>query len=114
MLPDGRYTVSLRYQDALFNLAAQAGATNALVVLEPLRFYPVSLAYTNGVFELEFSNNLPTGLGFNYDLLNSSNLYTPLTDWTDLGPVTETPPGHFQFQGTPTNSPEEFYMLRVY
>ena len=113
-LPDGRYTVFLIYQDALLNPIALVQATNVLAVLEPLQFYPTSLAFSNGLFQLDFSNNIPTGLGFNYNLLTSSNLTTPLSNWIDLGPVTESPPGHFQFQDARSNNAVEFYLLRLH
>lgn len=111
---DGRYAISLSYQDALLNPAAQASATNVLTVLEQLNFYPTYFTYSNGIVALEFTQNLPEGLGFNYHVMASTNLNTPLSNWSDLGQVTESPPGHFQFQQIRTNSAIEFYLLHVY
>ncbi len=113
-LPDGRYTVVLSYQDALLNPAATVAVTNVLAVLQPLQFYPTSITFSNGLFQLGFSNNLPDGLGFTYDLMTSSNVTTPLSNWVDLGPVTESPPGQFQIQDLRSNTPVEFYLLRLH
>jgi hypothetical protein len=113
-LPDGRYAVVLAYQDALFNPAAAVQTTNVLVVLQPLYFNPTSSSYSNGTFQFNFTNSLPTGLGFTYNVISSSNVNTPLTNWVDLGPAVESPPGHFQFQDTRSNNPAEFYLLRLH
>lgn len=112
-LPDGKYMVNLQYQDALNNPPAMAESTNVLT-LYSLRLLPTSITYSNGMFQLTFTNNFYDGINITYSVMTSSNLNAPLTNWTDLGPATENPPGHFQFQDTSPNKPSGFYILRAH
>jgi hypothetical protein len=59
----------------------------------------------NRQFRLQFEARAGTG----YSVLVSTNL----TNWTLLGPATETTPGHFEFTDTDApNHSQRFYQLR--
>jgi hypothetical protein len=46
-------------------------------------------------------------------ILTTTNLLLPLTNWTVLGTVTDSPPGQFQFTDPQaTNRPMRFYRVR--
>jgi hypothetical protein len=46
-------------------------------------------------------------------ILTTTNLLLPLTNWTVLGTLTDSPPGHFQFTDPQaTNRPLRFYRVR--
>jgi hypothetical protein len=64
---------------------------------------------TNGAFQFAFTN---TSGGTN-TVLATTNLLLPLTNWTVLGTVTDSPPGQFQFTDPQaTNRPLRFYRVR--
>ena len=63
----------------------------------------------NGTFQFTFTNNDP---GVSFTLVTTTNLSLPLTDWTAVGPATNTAPGVFQFSTDTTNTPEGFYRVR--
>lgn len=62
---------------------------------------------TNGVFQLSFTNNPGAVLG----VLMTTNLTSPLGNWTALGGVTETAPGQFQFRDPQNSDAQRFYLL---
>jgi hypothetical protein len=48
-----------------------------------------------------------------FTALATTNLALPFSNWTMIGGVTETSPGHFQFTDTQaTNKPKRFYSVR--
>jgi hypothetical protein len=68
-------------------------------------------AITNGTFGFSFTN--VSGAGFT--VLATTNISLPLSNWSNLGPATETPPGsgHYQFSDPQaTNSAQRFYQVR--
>ncbi|NOS69808.1 MAG: DUF5011 domain-containing protein, partial [Verrucomicrobia bacterium] len=63
----------------------------------------------NGAFQFTFTNTP----GARFNVLASTNVAQPLSEWMVLGPVTENPPGLFQFADlTATNRPVRYYRLR--
>ena len=86
--------------------AYESQVTNAPVAFS-LTGTPLS---AGGAFQLSFTNL--TGLGFT--ALSTTNLAVPLTNWTVLGPVSETPAGsgNYQFNDTQnTNRATQFYRV---
>lgn len=64
----------------------------------------------NNVLQFAFSNNTP---GATFTVLSTTNISLPLTNWTVVGPATNTGPGLFQFTTPPTtNDPQRFYRVR--
>jgi N-acetylneuraminic acid mutarotase len=67
------------------------------------------VARPSGVFTLAFTS-VP-GQGFT--VLGSSNTLLPLSNWTVLGPATETSPGQFQFTDSqPATNGQRYYCVR--
>jgi hypothetical protein len=67
------------------------------------------VALAGGGFQFSFTNTP----GVSYTVLVSTNLTTPLNNWTVLGAPIENPPGHFQFTDSPPpGSPQRFYRVR--
>ncbi len=65
---------------------------------------------SNGVFQFGFSNGTP---GASYSVLFSTNLTTPLTNWTVIGTVPQVGPNLWQFSGYPkASNPTSFYVIR--
>jgi hypothetical protein len=76
---------------------------------------PVPIILTNpvvpsvGMFQFTFTNTP----GATFDTLMTTDLSQPLSSWTNLGSVTETSAGHFQFTDThATNQPQRYYSVR--
>ena len=64
----------------------------------------------DGPFHFEF-NNTP---GARLSVLGTTNLSLPLSNWSLLGSVPESPPGHFQFtDDLSTNMLQRFYRVRA-
>jgi sugar lactone lactonase YvrE len=77
--------------------------TNAPVVSAQLTFAQL---LANGAFQFTFTNTP----GFTFTVLSTTNVALPLTNWVNLGTVTNASPGVYQFTTQPvTNSPQEFY-----
>ena len=63
----------------------------------------------NGYFEFTFTNT-PGAL---FNVITTTNLLLPMTNWTALGGITEISPGQFQFTDQQvTNCPCRFYRVR--
>ena len=63
----------------------------------------------DGAFQFTFTNTP----GARFNVLATTNLALPLSEWTALGPAVEGPPGAFQFTDlTATNHPTRCYRLR--
>src|SRR5262249_33431943 len=66
-------------------------------------------ATINGAFQFSFANTP----GATFTVLATTNVSLPLSNWTVLGPVSEGPPGQFQFTDTQaTNHPARLYRIR--
>ena len=64
---------------------------------------------SNGVLQFAFTNTP----GASFTVLSTTNLSLPFTNWTVVGPATNTAPGQFQFTSPPmTNDPQRFYGVR--
>ncbi len=64
---------------------------------------------SNGVLQFGFTNTA----GASFTVLSSTNLALPMSDWTVVGPATNTAPGQFQFISQPTtNDARRFYSVR--
>jgi hypothetical protein len=69
-----------------------------------------ALALGNGSFQLNFTSTP----GTSYTILASTNLSLSLSNWSNLGTMTETSAGHFQFTDTPpANAAQRFYRARL-
>jgi hypothetical protein len=99
------YTNTYTVRDASGN----AAVTNrtVLVVTRPAL---TGLAHLgNGAFQFSFTNTP----GARFNVLATTNLALPLSEWSVLGPVAESPPGQFHFTDlTATNHPARYYRLR--
>jgi hypothetical protein len=65
----------------------------------------------DGTFQLSFSNIA----GTSFQVLASTNVSLPTSNWSTIGPASETPPGSGQFQFTDpqaTNHPQRFYRVQ--
>jgi hypothetical protein len=63
----------------------------------------------DGTFQFSFSNSQAVS----FTVLSTTNLSLPLSDWTVLGPPSNTAPGMFQFTAqTPTNDQQRYYFIR--
>jgi hypothetical protein len=65
----------------------------------------------DGTFRLSFSNLS----GASFQVLASTNVALPVSNWPMIGPATEMPPGSGQFQFTDpqaTNLPQRFYRVK--
>lgn len=102
LLPNTNYhfrVVATNYDGGVFggDLTFQTGPP-------PLRISGFTLL-GNGQFRLQFDGLAAAP----YTVLTSTNL----TDWTPLGPASETAPGHFEFTDADApGQPQRFYQLR--
>ncbi len=90
------------------------GIPGASVILFISSASPTAIVLTNptvlanGSFQFAFTNTP----GVAFSALAATNLSQPLTNWTVLGGVTESPAGHFQFTDPQaTNFPQRFYSV---
>ena len=68
-----------------------------------------AVGLTNGVFQFSFTN--PAAL--NFTVLASTNMAMPLSNWTVLGVVTDSPAGQYHFsEPRNTNGVPRFYRVR--
>ncbi len=101
----GTYTNTFTVTDASGNVAAVDRFVR--VVARPVLS---GLGQSNdGSFQFTFTST--PGACFN--VLTTTNLALPASEWTVLGPATEGPPGQFQFTDlNATDQPAHFYRLR--
>ena len=68
-----------------------------------------STVLPSGAFQLSFTNTP----GLSFRAFGTTNLVLPFTNWSSLGMVTDSPPGHFQFRDpqAATNQ-QRFYRIR--
>jgi hypothetical protein len=64
----------------------------------------------NGMFQLSFSNNTA---GATFTVLSTTDPSLSLTNWTVVGPATNTAPGLFQFTDTEATNAQRFYIIRL-
>ena len=63
----------------------------------------------NGSFQFAFTNSP----GAIFSAYGATNPFLPLSDWTFLGSITDSPPGQFRFTDQQaTNMPKRFYRVR--
>ncbi|HEX5223254.1 MAG TPA: GH25 family lysozyme [Verrucomicrobiae bacterium] len=78
------------------------------VPLTPIQLTGLSLT-ANGAFQFSFTN----APGAWFTVLATTNVATPLSNWTVLGPTTETAPGQFQFSDAQiTNHSQRYYRVQ--
>ena len=89
----------------------QDSRPNQVVKVQLAKIDPFTLASTqtqDGSFQLSFTNI--TGGSFN--VLSATNISLPLSNWSALGSVTDSPPGQFQFTDpSATSSGQRFYRV---
>ena len=64
---------------------------------------------SDGTVQLTFTN----GVGAPFTVLGTTDLFLPLSNWSELGPATEIAPGQFQFTDPDaTHITQRFYRVR--
>lgn len=63
---------------------------------------------TSGIFSFSFTNVA----GASFAALASTNVGLPLSNWSVLGAITDSPPGYYQFSDTQVTNPLFFYSVR--
>ena len=102
--PVGSHSISASYaSDTLF---ASSSATLSASATPPTLLNPTVLA--NGNFQFSFTNS-PVG---SFTVLGSSDLTLSLSNWTVLGPATETSLGQYHFNDSATSNDVRFYSVR--
>jgi sugar lactone lactonase YvrE len=90
---------------SVLGLSVSVTQTNAPVVAAQLTGAHL---LANGAFQFTFTNTP----GFTFTVLSTTNVTLPLTDWVNMGTVTDASTGIYQFTTQPvTNSPQEFYKV---
>lgn len=96
------------------NFDATASATNA-EIYDPGTGTATAIKLSSaaklssGAFQIGVSN----AVGASLTALASTNVTLPATNWTVIGPMTESPPGQFKFTDTQaTNISKRFYRVR--
>jgi len=64
---------------------------------------------TNGVFQFSFTNGTH---GATYSVLFTTNLATPITNWSLIGTASEVTPDLWQFTDSSATNLARFYMIR--
>jgi hypothetical protein len=63
----------------------------------------------NGVMTFSFTNNP----GLRFQILTSTNVALPLSQWTVIGIATESSPGNYHYATSTATNAERFYVLRA-
>ena len=101
----GNYTVVGAINDLLY----QGRATNTLVVKPMAAVLRSPTILSNHAIQFVFTNS-PNA---NFSVLSTTNLTLPVSNWTDVGGVTEISPGQYQFTDLQaTNGGQRFYRLK--
>ena len=104
---NGTLTGSYRFSFNDQTLAYSLQQTSVLATNPPLLTGFTRLG--NGSFQLSFTNTP----GASFTVLTATNLALPLSNWTLLGPVTDSPPGQFIFTDPPAaDTGPRFYRVR--
>ena len=99
--PASNHFISAGYaSDTLFAASTANLSTTPIILLNPGLL-------SNGDFQFTFTNAPAASL----TVLSSSDPALPLSNWTTLGPATETSLGHYQFKDTITSA-ARFYSIR--
>jgi hypothetical protein len=104
------YNFNIKASDSggLFSTQAVSLTVNRVIVVSAPNLTGVSFS-GNGGFEFQFTNLA----GASFTVLTSTNLTLPLSNWTVLSAITDSPPGHYQFSDPQaTNNPLRFYRVR--
>jgi len=105
LTPGQTYYWSVQAVDPSFAgspFAAEQQFHTSLLLINPVR-------HADGVFEFDFTNR--TTLSF--DILASTNVTLPSTNWTNLGPATSLGGGLYRFTDSQaTTNTQRFYLLR--
>jgi Concanavalin A-like lectin/glucanases superfamily/Putative binding domain, N-terminal len=82
--------------------------TQSALIVTPPQITGVELL-GNSALQFSFTN----APGASFIVLSSTNVTSPIADWTVLGPASNLGGGNFQFTApAPTNSPQMFYRVR--
>jgi DNA-binding beta-propeller fold protein YncE len=85
------------------------GADLSFTTRDVSRTITAAAVLSQGQFQLQFSG----GANVLYSVLGSTNPALPLSNWTVLGPATQTAPGVFQFTDLAATNGLGFYSLRT-
>ncbi|PWU18715.1 MAG: hypothetical protein C5B50_08445 [Verrucomicrobia bacterium] len=115
ILPYGEVFIRSAVLDPVrgFAYLGQDSRPNQIVKLQLAQINPFSLAgakkLNNGSFQFGFTNIM----GAQFSASAATNISLPLSNWSSLGSVTDSPPGQYQFTdpGAATNS-YRFYKVR--
>ena len=91
----------------------QDSRPNQIVKVQAAQINPFTLAavkeLSGGSFQFGFTNIM----GAPFSVLTATNPSEPSSDWTTIGAVTDSPPGHYQFTDPPAKSGGvHFYRVR--
>ena len=104
------YSFNIKASDpsGAFNTKAVTVTVNPIIASTPPNLTGMSFS-GNGGFGFQFTNLA----GASFTALASTNLTLPLSNWTVLGPITDSPPGQYHFSDPQsTNNPHRFYRVR--
>jgi len=91
--------------------AVDIGAIEVQVIAASTPYLLTGAAFTSGAFGFSFTNNS----GATFTVFGSTNLSLPASNWSNLGPAVESPPGSGQFHFVDpqaSNSVQRFYRVR--
>jgi hypothetical protein len=107
-LPNGAFQFAFTNTPAVTNYIA-TNITTTITTNWSTRGPPRITGYTTNITTILTTNTSENTV----TVLTTTNLLLPLTNWTVLGTVTDSPPGHFQFSDPQaTNHPMRFYRVR--
>ena len=103
------FTVKASDSSGQFSTRAVTVTVNQVIIVgTPPNLTGVSFS-GDGEFEFQFTNLA----GASFTVLASTNPTLPLSNWTVLSAITDSPPGHYQFSDPQTtNNPLRFYRVR--
>src|SRR6185436_11473956 len=80
-------------------------------VVDPANPPSMTNAYVqaNGAMTFSFTNNP----GLRFQILTSTNVALPLSQWTVIGTATESSPGNYHYATSTATNAERFYVLRA-
>ncbi len=97
------------YAIVVTNAFGTVTSTSAvLTVLVPAPILLGGATLISNVLTYSFTNTP----GVTFTVIGTTNLDTPLVNWTVIGPAVETSPGQFMFSNSITNKRQQFYGIR--
>jgi hypothetical protein len=91
----------------------QDSRPNQIVKVQAAQINPFSLTAVKRLGDGSSQFGFTNIMGAPFDVLTATNLTQPLSIWTTLGAVTDSPPGHYQFiDPSATNGALHFYRVR--